>query len=82
MEIQKNKVYKHFKGNYYLVIDIVTNCDNDKPYVLYKALYGDTHLFVRDYQDFISPVDKIKHPNTTQKYRFELQEDYKILKDK
>lgn len=73
MEIFKNRVYKHFKGKYYLVIDTVINTDNDALYVLYRALYGDGQLYVRPYNEFTSKVDKVKYPHVTQEYRFELQ---------
>ena len=44
-KIEVGKVYKNFKNKYYLVIDIVNDCEsnNDAEYkkiVIYKALYG------------------------------------------
>lgn len=74
MEIIKNRVYKHFKGDYYLVIDIAIHSETKEKMVLYRALYGDGTLYVRPYDMFISLVDNNKYPNVTQKYRFELQE--------
>ncbi|MDD4298956.1 MAG: DUF1653 domain-containing protein [Bacilli bacterium] len=38
---------------------------------MYEALYGDHKIWVRNYNDFISEVDKIKYPDVSQKYRFE-----------
>ena len=66
-------IYKHFKGDYYLVEDIALNAENDSQYVIYRALYGDNKLFIRPLESFVSKVDTKKYPNTKQIYRFELQ---------
>ena len=65
------KVYKHFKGNIYLVEDIACDCETLEKVVIYRALYNDCKLWVRPYNDFISEVDKVKYPDVVQKYRFE-----------
>ena len=42
------------------------------PMIIYKALYGNGDLFVRDVLDFFSVVDKEKYPDIKQKYKFEV----------
>ena len=74
MEIQKGRVYRHFKGDYYIVLDFATNNENDQKYVIYKALYGEGQLYIRSYDDFASLVNSEKYPHITQQYKFELQE--------
>lgn len=73
MDIKINGIYKHFKGDYYIVEDIGINTEDNSKCVIYRALYGDNILYVRPYDMFISKVDKVKYPNSTQEYRFELQ---------
>ena len=73
-EIKIKGIYKHFKGNYYIVEDIGTHSETEEPLVIYRALYGNTKLWIRPLKSFLSEVDKEKYPNVKQKYRFELQE--------
>lgn len=73
MDVIKNRIYKHFKGDYYLVCDIAIDSETNKKLVIYRSLYGDGLLYARDYDMFISLVDKEKYPNVKQEYRFELQ---------
>lgn len=79
-EILKGRIYRHFKGDYYLVEDIVSYSEGGEM-VLYRCLYEDGKRYVRPYEMFASEVDHIKYPDVKQKYRFELQ-DIKSVKAK
>ena len=70
-EIKLNTIYRHFKGDNYLVMDIVTNSETGEKMVLYKSLYGDLSCYVRPLDMFLSEVDHNKYPDIKQKYRFE-----------
>jgi len=40
-ELKIKGIYKHFKGDYYLVEDIAFSSDDGvTPYVIYRKLYG------------------------------------------
>lgn len=65
------QVYKHFKGKMYKVLNIGYSADNLEKMVIYQALYDDNKIWVRNYDEFNSYVDKNKYPNIAQKYRFE-----------
>ncbi|MCI5582766.1 MAG: DUF1653 domain-containing protein [Anaeroplasma sp.] len=66
-------IYRHFKGDYYLVEDIAFDSETKAEMVVYRRLYGDGTLWVRPKEMFLSEVDHNKYPNEKQKYRFELQ---------
>jgi hypothetical protein len=72
-ELKIKGIYRHFKGDYYLVEDIVKYSETKEEMVLYRQLYGENELWVRPKEMFLSEVDHEKYPNVTQKYRFELQ---------
>lgn len=72
-ELKINRVYKHFKGDYYFVEGIAVHSESREKYVIYRALYGENELYIRPYDMFMSKVDKQKYPNVDQEYRFELQ---------
>ncbi len=73
-KVKINGVYRHFKGDYYLVEDIANHSETKDKYVVYRKLYGDNSLWIREINMFLSEVDHNKYPNVKQKYRFELQE--------
>ena len=74
MEVIKNRIYKHFKGDLYIVEDVAIHSETKEKYVVYRGLYGKSELYIRLYDMFLSEVDRNKYPNVEQKYRFELQD--------
>ena len=68
MEVKKYGIYKHFKGNLYIVEDIAMDSETLEEIVIYRALYDDNKLWVRPKKMFVEEVNR-----NNQKYRFELQ---------
>ncbi len=73
-ELKIGRIYKHFKGNHYIVENVALDSETKREMVIYRRLYADGGLWVRDKEMFLSEVDHVKYPNVKQKYRFELQE--------
>lgn len=67
MELQINGIYKHFKGKYYIVLDVAYDSETNEKMLIYRALYDDNKLWVRPVVMFLEKVNK-----NGQKYRFEL----------
>ena len=79
-ELKINRIYKHFKGDYYLVVDVAKDSETKEDVVVYRRLYGDGGLWVRTKDMFLSEVDHVKYPDVKQKYRFELQDIKSVVK--
>ena len=79
-KVKTNTIYRHFKGDLYLVVDIAIHSETGEKLVIYRELYDDCKLYARPYDMFLSEVDHKKYPNIRQKYRFK-EMNIKSLKD-
>lgn len=70
----KGKLVRHFKGKFYLILDVAEHTETGEEFVIYKAMYGEYKTYARPIDMFLSKVDKEKHPDVKQKYRMEFIE--------
>lgn len=81
-ELVEHGIYRHFKGDYYIVEGIGIHSESKEKYVIYRPLYGDSSMtYLRPYNMFLEKVDRAKYPNVKQEYRFELQHILSVAKD-
>lgn len=57
--VERNRVYEHYRGNRYLVVDIAKDADKDGATfsVIYRALYGHGQLYVSSLERFTATND-------------------------
>ena len=79
-ELKIHGIYRHFKGRYYIVEGTAKHSETEEEYVVYRALYGDNTVWLREKSMFLSEVDREKYPDIQQKFRFELV-DFGSIKD-
>ncbi len=58
MEELKLGKYRHFKGNEYEVIGVAKDSETLKEMVVYRALYGEKELWIRDKQMFLETIER------------------------
>ena len=69
------QIYRHFKGNLYLVTSVALTASELEPTVVYQSLNGDNQVWTRAMSEFESLVPEGKENPTGQKYRFEPVKD-------
>lgn len=76
-KVKINGVYRHFKGNYYYVLNVALDSETQERIVVYKPLYErtDSMLWVRPEKMFLESISERPDNITGQKHRFELVED-------
>jgi hypothetical protein len=65
------EVYKHFKGNLYVVLNVARHTETNELLVVYAATKEMQRIYARPLQMFMGEVDREKYPDVKQTYRFE-----------
>ena len=53
-EVKIHGIYKHFKNKYYILEDVAFHSETKEEYVVYRRLYGDNSLWIREKGMFLS----------------------------
>lgn len=76
-------IYRHYKGDYYIVESVAHHSETGEELVIYRGLYENGHMYCARPKDmFLSEIDPAKIPDDQpkQKYRFELQDIKSVAK--
>ena len=72
MELNIGSIFRHFKGNSYIIEQLAKDANTQENMVIYRALYGNKEVWVRSESDFKAIVDINRKDNITgQRLRFE-----------
>lgn len=67
-------IYRHYKGDYYIVEGVAKHSETGEELVIYRGLYDNgQHLYARPKNMFLSATDIKTCPGAKQTWRFELQ---------
>lgn len=66
-------VYRHFKGDYYVVKELAKHTETGETLVIYTNL-SNAETYARPLEMFVSKVDNEKYPDIEQEYRFQYVE--------
>ena len=64
--------YRHYKGNFYQVIDVAYHSETEEEMVVYRKLYGDGSLWVRPLSMFVENVQVDGRPVARFEYAGEI----------
>ena len=54
----KKGLYKHFKGNYYEVLELARHSETEEEFVVYRPLYGDRDVWIRPLAMFDETIER------------------------
>jgi hypothetical protein len=74
--VKIGQVYKHFKGNCYIIENLAIDSDTLKFIVVYRALYGCNDVWTKKLSNFLEELPKEKQIEFGQIYKYEKIDKY------
>lgn len=71
-KLKTNAVYRHFKGNDYLLLHIARHSETMEEMVVYQALYGERGIWVRPLNMWTEKVE----------YQGQIVERFRLVEDR
>ncbi len=68
-------IYSHFKGKKYRVLYVALCTETKEEMVIYGPLQGEEQVYASSLSSFLGAVNRERHPDAGQEYRFELCRD-------
>ena len=68
-ELKIGGIYRHYKGNRYMVVGVAKHSETVEEMVVYEALYGEGGLWVRNKEMFLENV--VINGETVERFKFE-----------
>ena len=69
--LRKGMTLRYFKGGVYQVLELAKDSETKEDVVVYQHV-NTKEVWVRPLDMFMDKTDKVKYPNATQEYRFEM----------
>ncbi|WDE95921.1 DUF1653 domain-containing protein [Lentisphaera profundi] len=54
----KKGIYRHYKGNFYQVIDVAKDSETEEDFVIYRPMYGERALWIRPLAMFSEIIER------------------------
>jgi hypothetical protein len=54
----KKGIYRHFKGNFYEVLEVARHSETEEWFVVYRALYGEKGIWIRPLDNFCQTLER------------------------
>ena len=54
----KKGIYRHYKGNFYELVDVAKHSETEEEFVIYRPMYGEGALWIRPLSMFDEDLER------------------------
>ncbi len=77
---QKGEFYRDVRGNVFEIMAAAENAQTGDQMVVYRDFFDEEKVYVRQLENFLAPVNRIKYPNCDQEFQFERTNRPKVIR--